>query len=325
MNERQTLPLMKRMNQTLTKLYQQLNRWTRGGIEIMVMCMQTFNDNRVTQAAASLGYYTIFSIFPLMIALIVVGSWFVDPAQVRAAVEGWILEFVPFAVDFVQENLDIVFERSNVVGLVAIGSLLWSATTVFYILVYHINLPWSRDAARQPLKNRIVALAIIGILLLALVSSTLVNTVVGIINQLLPFLNLLQSPLWNWLLLLLPIVLRFMVYFGLYKWVPNVSVRRLPAVISALLAMIALEATSQGFRYLVQTGLVEYQFIYGTLGSIMTLMLYVYFNFVVMLFCAHLSHAINVYIDRQSRGRRNMPLERHHYLLKSARNNEKDE
>jgi membrane protein len=325
MIERQTLPLVKRVKQTLTKLYNQLNRWTRGSIEIMVMCLQTFNDNRVAQAAASLGYYTIFSIFPLMIALIVVGSWFVDPAQVRAAVEGWIVEFVPFAVDFVQENLDIVFERSRVVGLVAIGSLLWSATTVFYMLVFHINLPWSRDAARQPLKNRIVALAIIGILLLALVSSTLVNTVVGIINQLLPFLDLLQSPLWNWLLLLLPIVLRFMVYFGLYKWVPNVSVRRLPAVISALLAMIALEATSLGFRYMVQTGLVQYQFIYGTLGSIMTLMLYVYFNFMVMLFCAHLTHAINVYMDRRSRGRRNMPLERHHYVLKSARNNEEDE
>jgi uncharacterized BrkB/YihY/UPF0761 family membrane protein len=71
--------------------------------------------------------------------------------------------------------------------------------------------------------------------------------------------------------------------------------------------------------------LVQYQFIYGTLGSIMTLMLYVYFNFMVMLFCAHLTHAINVYMDRRSRGRRNMPLERHHYVLKSARNNEEDE
>lgn len=325
MNERQTLPLAKRVKQTLARRYQEVNNWTRGGIEIMAMCMQTFVDNRVTQAAASLGYYTIFSIFPLMIALIMVGSLFVDPAQVRLVVENWIVEFIPFATDFVSENLNIVFDRSRVLGLVAIGSLLWSATTVFYILVYHINLPWSNEAARQPLKNRMVALAIIGILLLALVLSTMVNTVVGVINQLLPFLNLLNSPLWNWLLLILPIVLRFMVYYGLYKWVPNVSVRRLPAAISALLAMIALEATSQLFRFMLQTGLVQYQFIYGTLGSIMTMMLYVYFNFLVMLFCAHLSHAINVYMDRQSRGRRNLPLERHHYLLKSARNNEKDE
>ena len=319
MKERESLPIGRRIDQTVSKSYRRLNRWSNGGVEILVNCIESFNEHRVLQASASLGYYTIFSIFPLLITIILVTSRFVDPTEIRILVTNWVEEFIPFAADFVMENLEIVFGMSNIVGIIAIGGLIWSATTVFYILVYNINLPWSRAKARQPFKNRIVALGIISLLLVGLVLSTTVSTFIDVLNNLLPFLDLLETPLWNWLLGLLPLMLRFLVFFGLYKWVPDVKVRNRSAMFVGLLAVLALEATSQAFTYMVQVGLVRYQVVYGTLGTIMTLMLWVYFNFVVILFCAHFTHAIDVYLDKQRRGRKNLNLQSHPYLLKKAR------
>lgn len=319
MKERESLSLERRVNQSVSKNYRELNRWSNGWVEILVTCIDSFGEHRGSQASASLGYYTIFSIFPLLGTILLVGSRFVDPVEVQHMVTNWVQEFIPFAADFVNENLAIVFGIGNIVGIIAIVGLLWSATTVFYILVYNINLPWSRAKARQPFKNRIVALGIIALLLTGLVLSTMVTTFVDVLNNLLPFLDLLETPLWNFLFGLTPFMLRFLVFFGLYRWVPHEKVRNRSAMAVALIVMVVLEATSQGFIFMVQTGLVRYQAIYGTLGTIMTLMLWIYINFVVILLGAHLTHAIEVFLDKQRRGRRALRIQGYPYLLKKAR------
>ncbi len=325
MKTHQPPPIFRRLDQSVEKNYRQLNRWTNGGVDILVTCIKSFNEHRVSQTSASLGYYTIFSIFPLLATILLFGSRFVDPHEVQKMVTEWVQEFIPFAADFVIENLAIVFNISNIVGVIAVVGLIWSATTVFYILVYNINLPWSTAQARQPFKNRIVALGIIALMLVGLVLSTLVSTFVDVLNNLLPFLDLLETPLWNFLLSLTPFMLRFLVFFGLYRWVPDAKVRNRSAVITAVIVMVALEVTSQVFTYMVQTGLVRYQAVYGTLGTIMTLLLWVYINFVVILFGAHLTHAIEVFLDQQRRGRRNLQIQGYPHLLKKARENHEDQ
>ena len=319
MNERQNMSINRRVDQSVDKNFRQLNRWSHGWVEILVNCIESFNEHRVLQTSASLGYYTIFSIFPLLGTILILGRRFVDPQQVQKMVTDWVQEFIPFAADFVIENLSIVFNTGNIVGIIAAVGLIWSATTVFYILVYNINLPWSKAKARQPFKNRIVALGIIALLLVGLVLSTMVTTFVDVLNNLLPFLDLLQTPLWNFLFSLTPFMLRFLVFFGLYRWVPDVKVRNRSSLLTAFIVMVALEATSQGFIYMVQTGLVRYQAIYGTLGTIMTLMFWIYINFVVILLGAHLTHAIEIFLDKQRRGRRNLRIQGYPYLLKKAR------
>ena len=88
--------------------------------------------------------------------------------------------------------------------------------------------------------------------------------------------------------------------------------------VAALIVMVVLEATSQAFIFMVQTGLVRYQAIYGTLGTIMTLMLWVYINFVVILLGAHLTHAMEVFFDQQRRGRHHLIILGYPHLLKKA-------
>lgn len=307
-----------KFKQNIQKSYRRLNRITNGGVEILVNCLDSFTRHRASQAAASLGYYIIFSIFPLLLVMIIVTSFFVDRSQVQSLVTEWVMQFIPFASDFVLNNLSMVFENYNVAGIIAVVGLVWSATTVFYSLVYNINLPWSYKQAARPLKNRLVALLIIAAMLGLLVLSSTVKTVINLINNLLPFEDLLATPAWKWLLGTLPFLLRFTTFFALYRWVPNARVRNRSAIIVALVAMLALELTSRGFKWMLQTGLVRYQVIYGTLGSIMTLMLWIYINFVVILFCAHLTASMEKYFDSRSRGRKNLKLPEYQYHLQDS-------
>ena len=306
----------RKTNQNVQKAYRKLNHTSNGAIEILVNCFESFTEHRVSQTAASLGYYTFFSIFPLLLVMIIVASYFVDQVEVQRLVIDWAKEFIPFSSDFVVENISFIFENNNIAGIIALVGLIWSATTVFYILVYNINLAWSSSKARQPIKNRMVALIMIAVMMVLMVLSTTFNTIVEIINNVLPFLNLLQTPFWNLFLAILPFGIRFMAYFSLYKWVPDVKVRFRSAFFVSLLAMATLEFSSWGVRWMLQNGLVRYQVVYGTLGTFMTIMFWIYINFLAILFYAHLVAAIETHLNNRSRGRKNLSIPTYHHPIK---------
>ena len=109
-------------------------------------------------------------------------------------VTDWVQEFIPFASDFVKENLAIVFSISNIVGVIAIVGLVWSAQPCFIFLfttsIYpgRVPKPSGRQESNGGAGNHRNAVA-------GLVLSTMVSTFVDVLNNLLPFLDLLETPL----------------------------------------------------------------------------------------------------------------------------------
>ena len=65
----------------------------------------TFSKTRASQAAASLAYYTFFSIFPLMLLLILIGSFFLDRQNMLQLVMQSIQGVLPVPQQFIAQNL----------------------------------------------------------------------------------------------------------------------------------------------------------------------------------------------------------------------------
>src|SRR5512138_1781096 len=91
----------------------------------------TFSKTRATQAAASLAYYTFFSIFPLMLLLILIGSYFLDRQSVMQRVTQAVQSALPVSQTFIVQNLQQVLKQRTAVGIFVLISLLWSASNLF--------------------------------------------------------------------------------------------------------------------------------------------------------------------------------------------------
>jgi membrane protein len=89
-----------------------------------------------------------------------------------------------------------------------------------------------------------------------------------------------------------PWLLTFLLILALYRWVPNTRVRTFEAFWGALPAAVATQATTAGFTWYLSSGLASYQFVYGPLGAVVALMVWIYLNSLIILFGAHLSAAI---------------------------------
>jgi membrane protein len=74
----------------LQNVYEQANRKSRGSLEIIQQAVSRFTRVQGMEAAAAIAYYTIFSIFPLLLALISVVGFIMKGQEAFDLVMGFI-------------------------------------------------------------------------------------------------------------------------------------------------------------------------------------------------------------------------------------------
>ena len=273
--------------------FENINHLSGDRLKILQTALTTFTEKQAAQASAGLAYYTFFSIFPLMLAFIAGGSYFLDSHQVFNTVTQFIQQALPISRQVINENLEEILEERGTAGIVSLLILLWSASGMFTNLAYNINLAWPRAARRNFLQNRMVGLwmivGLIGLIVLSLGLSWLTAR--------LPFISLdyasptalvvlrLISALGSWLMI-------FLVFLTLYRWIPTLRVRWSATVWGAFIASLAWKAVIAGFGWYLGSGLGQYQLVYGSLGAIVAFLFLIYIISLITLFGAHLSAAI---------------------------------
>ncbi len=284
------------------RLYAWANGLTRGGLGVLWDAIRRFTEVRGAEAAASIAFYAIFSLFPLLLALIVAGSFVLESEQVQGWVLGMVTDFFPVAQRLIERNIQRVLELRETVGVAALIGLVWSATSVLTALARNINLAWAEAKARSFVEDRAVALGMVTGLALLLVLSAVANAVLNVLARLsVPILGdiaVQETSLWAMLLSVGPRLMLFLTLLGLYRWVPNTTVRWRDAFWGAIVAAPASEIATMGFTWYLSSGIVRYELVYGSLGTVVALVLWIYIGALIVLFGAHISAAATRHAKR---------------------------
>jgi membrane protein len=277
----------------LQELYQNLNRLSGDRLDILRNALASFTEKQAAQASASLAYYTLFSIFPLLLVFVAGGSYFLDRSQVFDTVTQFVQQAIPISTQFINENLRQVLEERGTAGIISTLILLWSASGMFTNLAYNINLAWPNASRRSYLQRRLVGLWMI----LGLIGLILLSLILSWITGRLPFMNIARaSPL---ILILLRLISAFgswltifLAFLTLYHWIPRRRVRWSSTFWGALIASLAWKAVTAGFNWYLGSSFGQYQLVYGSLGAIVAFLFLIYMISMITLFGAHLSAAI---------------------------------
>jgi len=243
-----------------------------------------------------MAYYAFFSLFPLLLTLVVGGSFFLESEQVYRQVVEFVAQAFPISPDVIESNLRQVLELRGPVGFAGLIALAWSASGVFTIVVRNINLAWQEARPRSVVQERLAGFGIVAVLtvllVLAFVSSTVFNMLAHFQIPLWEGVSIYQTPVWTLVSDLAPRMVTLLVFFGLYRVVPNTEVRWTEAILGAVVATLAWEAAAAVFSWYLSSGWARYEFIYGSLGTVVSLLLWIYISAWIALFGAYLSAAI---------------------------------
>jgi len=270
---------------------------------VLAGTVNTYSEIDGESRAASFAYYVFFSIFPLVALLIGGGSLYFSSQQIIDSIQG----FLPMGLaqqEFIWKTVHTIETVRGGVGLISVAILLWSSLKFFQALIHAVNRAWHTIEIpwwQMPLKN-LLMIAILGsalfagLLLPALLqgASTALLAAETFVHSRFPGFNLhMVSSLLDLSRYLIGGVVLFYSFVMLYMFAPRRRVRFGEIWLASLVVTFALQVCQVTFvNYLPRV--VNYG-LYGAVGSIMLLMLWVYFSGIIIILggclCAALARA----------------------------------
>lgn len=280
-------------------------------ILVMRAAVESFQRAGSTRGAAGMAYYMLFSLFPLLIVLVTVVSYFVDGAEASARVAQLVISAIPVSEEFVARNIGRILALRNSVGLVSLLAFIWSASNAFSMMVHHINNAWPETERRPFFQKRLLGLAmviaIILVLFLLMLSSTVLNVLVKY-KDTVPGLELLfNSWLWNFGTKALYWGVPFLFFYSLYRIIPMGRVPIKAAGFSALVITVIWRVASSGFQWYLASGFARYEVIFGSLSAIVVVLLWIYISSLILFFGAHVCAAAAGKMDLGSISKLQLP------------------
>ncbi|MBD3348964.1 MAG: hypothetical protein GF400_07190, partial [Candidatus Eisenbacteria bacterium] len=96
-------------------------------------------EERAPEAAASVGFFAVFSFFPLLLILVAVSGFVLADTHTQDQILSSVLRFLPVSRELVSANMRTVLNARGAVGFIGAATLLWSATSAFTVLVNNLN------------------------------------------------------------------------------------------------------------------------------------------------------------------------------------------
>jgi len=197
-------------------------------------------------------------------------------------------------VILISSNIIQIIEARETVGVIGLAGLVWSSVSAFEVLAKALNRPWVKKKEQSFFKTELKGLIIVCSLMFCLL-------VLFAGGALLQFLALFDWKLIDpikkfipaqWVSGLGTLLLVVAALLFLYRLVPNVSVLWRQAFGGALFCAITNVCATIGFGVYINSGYSTFNLVYGSLGTLIALMMWIYISIALVLWGAYLSSTI---------------------------------
>jgi membrane protein len=257
--------------------------------KVLVATFMGFINDNGLKLSASLAYYTIFSLAPLLIITISLAGLFVPPDVATGRLYPEISHYVgpqaALQIQAVLKNLQLAGKSFTAV-IIGVVVLLLGASSIFVEIQDSLNIIWRVKAKPKRgwlklIQNRFLSFSLIISLGFLLLASLIVNLVIhalgGWIERFLPAVTKLLIEGIN---LALTFIIISVLFGIIFKFLPDVKIRwkdvRSGAFFTAVLFMIGQYAINYYIQYTARSSA------YGAAGSILVILVWIYYTSAIL-------------------------------------------
>jgi membrane protein len=260
----------------------------RCGVSAWQAFLNFYHSDDLTYAA-SMAYYSLLSLFPLLMLTLAVLGWATGDIESRNAVLDFLLRYFPSRFDFITRQLDALRTGGLNVGIAGSIGLLWGGLAIFGMITTAINYAWGVEKTPNFWQHKLtsaIMLLISGIILLTallLVSASKIASSIWLGGLLvhapgLAFLTSFAVRYATTLLFIGVVVL-------LYRYVPNeASVSFADVWLGAVLTGLLWRITLEGFSWYLEGRVGQLTRINGSIAIVVMFLVWVYVQAVIFLY-----------------------------------------
>ncbi len=249
-------------------------------LAVLQATIRRFSDQEGMHLAAGIAYYALLSIFPLALLIVSIFSFFVDADEVV----NWVIERfgeeTPVSLEFLKGTIERAIAIRGFTGLVGILGTVLSSTLVFAAVMRSVNRAWGLlgTGTRSFWRRKLWEFTFLAALACLFLLSFAAASVFEVLRDGLDGSGLWLATgnfLWTFIFNVVTVGGIAIILLLLYKYVPTTKVRWREALLPALLVAVAFKITNILLSWYVSS-LGYYNAVYGSLASIVVLMLWIY-------------------------------------------------
>jgi len=282
--------------------------------EIVKAAIKKFTEDRCGNFAITISYFAVLCSVPLVALFAfattkILGNPEIASQSLNIFSEEFFAQLDPYFIKRVQ----YLSQNITKLGWFGLAGSFIAGSFLFSNLIYSINFIFKANYQKSFFYNRIMEYIImftIGIFMLISLFITATWTAIQRTIQESPFVANNINPKFVSLVdnffiqYLIPFPLTFLVFFSLYKFIPEVKVHTRAAVIASAISTLLFEVFKRIFAFYVAhfsaIGIVLARLLQGALTSIIFFLLWLTFSLFILFWGAELAFVLNERINEKS-------------------------
>lgn len=264
-----------------------------------------FSDDKCPQMAAALSYYTVFSLPALLMLLLAIISFFVDPSDARGRYMDQITALVgPQGGDAMRDMIEhATYQKGGIIAVVGIITLILGATGAFAQLQEALNTAWEvkpdprQGGIKRFIVKRLLSFSMILVIGFMLLVSFVISAAVAAFGDL---LNNYLGGAGELIGQIVQIVLGLLVTWGLFavmfKVLPDAKIRWQDVWVGALVTAILF--TIGRFLIGLYLGRSESANAFGAAAALAIIFVWIYYAAIILFLGAEFTQ---VWVKRHGR------------------------
>lgn len=248
-------------------------------------------EDNIKVPAGHLAYVTLLSIVPFLAVIFYMLSAFPMFSELNKVMEDLIYNnFVPTSGDAIKDHVSGFIENTKKMSMMGIGSLIVIALLLISTIDQTINRIWRCTSKRSIVQAFTIYWTILSLGPIILGSSIALSSYLFSRVQAQGFLSIGQQ-----LLSFMPFIIAWLAFAGVYTLVPHQRVSFRYSIVGGLVASVLLTFGTDLFSLYI-TNFPTQQVIYGALAVIPILFVWIYFNWLIVLFGAEVTATLEEYL-----------------------------
>ncbi len=280
-------------------------------LSLVTASFKRFNGDKCWTSAIVISYFALLCSVPLIALFFTIAGRFLGNTEMALrSLNIFTDEFFAKLDPSFFKGLGDLSSPGLQLGLFGVIGSLVSASFLFSSLISTINQIFRTKYHRSFFYNRLIEflmMAVVGIFMLFSLAMTAVWTAFGQSLQKSELVRATLNPealavINNvFLIYLIPYALTFLMFFILYKFIPEVKVHTRAGIIPAAVAALLFEVFKRAFAFYVvhfsAIGIVLSKILQGTLTSVLFFLLWISSSMIILLWGAELAAVLNEKYD----------------------------
>ena len=254
-------------------------RGLKGAARVLGESIRNFVAHYGLPMSAAISFFAMFSFFPLLLLALSIFATYIGSSELgMARLSDLVSDLTPVGAGIIMGWVRSAARNRSIAWGISVLAFFWGARLVFITLAWSASIIWGRQGWKDVVLRQVVALVLVACAALLLLVSLLLP---GVVEEMYVMTGATIGRYIRMGLILVPYFFSFLTFYIIYLFTSPGRVPKRHILLVSAIVSLTWEIAKNAF--LTYIGMTQITSVYGSIGGIIVLMLWIHISTIIVL------------------------------------------